>query len=153
MTSAAEVRYVANRSGPVKLAALPPPRPKAAPAAPPETNMATTTPTRTFRTKAERKALLAELTDNGGTKTVAQLAKDAGVNINTIYTWRKAAAKGGKKRAAKKKRSAVRVAAEAFAGSNGHALAPVATPTIELRGLRDWVRAEVAAELKRRFGS
>lgn len=112
--------------------------------------MATTTTDKPKRrSKAEQRKLLAQLTDNGGTKTVQQLAKDEGVTENTVYAWKKKAGKRSGKRAAKKKRRAVSAAPPV---SNGHT-PPVATPTIELRGLRAWVDQAVAAELKRRFGS
>jgi len=125
------------------------------PTNPPET-MTTTTKTKPVkpRSKAERARILAELKINGGTLTASEAAAAHGVTAQTIYAWTNKQKRSGKRRG--KKRSSSSAAAPAPAVTNGHAPAPaddLGRPTIELRGLREWVNQAVSAELKRRFGS
>lgn len=113
----------------------------------------TTTKTKP-RSKAERARILAELKINGGTLTAVEAAAAHGVTAQTIYAWTNKQ-KGAGKRSAKK-RSRASVAAPAPTVTNGHATTArsdeAGKPSIELRGLREWVNQAVADELRRRFG-
>jgi transposase len=106
------------------------------------------------RTKAERARILAELKINGGTLTAAEAAAAHGVTAQTIYAWTNKLKRSGKRRA--KKRSGGSAAAPAPTVTNGHATTArsdeAGKPSIELRGLREWVNQAVADELRRRFG-
>ena len=79
----------------------------------------------------------------------AQIARGTGISEGTISLWKTKAATAAKTAAKAEPKAPAKAARKnGSASSNGHAESGDA-PSIQLTGLRAWVRAEVRAELKR----